>query len=118
MRCVIFGHHKAAACFLVETMDDAGSLFSADARQSRPVAEQRVHQSVLAVACARVDSQAGGLIDKDEVAVFEEDLKRNRLWPDVDLLHGWLGQINLVAGSNNLPWPGGRAVDTNKAAAD
>src|SRR6267378_6920566 len=115
MSRVIFGRHKTAACFLVQTMDDAGSLFSADARQGRAVAEQRVHQSVLAVACARVDGQAGGLIDNDEIVVLEKHIKRNRFWPNVDLLHGWLGQIDLVAGSYNLPWPGGRAVDTNKA---
>jgi hypothetical protein len=30
MRDVIFGRHEAPACFLVETMNDAGPFFSAD----------------------------------------------------------------------------------------
>ena len=118
MRSVIFGDYNAAACFFVQTMDDAGSLFSADARQGRAVAEQRVDQSVLAVAGAWVDGEPCGLVDNDEVVVFEEDLKRNGLWPDVDLLRRRLDEINLVTGSDNLPWPTGCAVEPNEPAPD
>ncbi len=30
MRDVIFGYHETAACFLIETVNDAGPFFSTD----------------------------------------------------------------------------------------
>ncbi len=80
--------------------------------------EQRVDQSVFALTCARVNGEAGGFIDNDDVIVFEENLERDRLWLDIELLHRWLSQINFVAASDNLSRPGGLLVEPNEPAAD
>ena len=118
MRHVIFGHHETAACFLVETVNNAGPFLSADPGQRRAVAEQRVDQSVFALTCARMNGKAGGFIDNDDVIVFEEYLEWNRLRPHIDLLHRRLNQINFVTAPDNVPRPGGLLVEPNESAAD
>ncbi len=80
--------------------------------------EQRVDQSVFGLTCARVNGEAGRFIDNDDVIVFEENLEWDRLRPDIDLLRRWLPQINFVAGSDDLPGPGGLLVEPDASAAD
>lgn len=82
------------------------------------MAEQRVDQSVFALTGARVNGEAGRLIDNDEVIVFEQNLEWNRLWPDVDLHRRWLAEINFVAASDHLPRSSGLLVEPNEPAAD
>jgi len=118
MRDIIFGYDKAAARFLVETMNDAGALFPADPRQHGAVIEERIDQSVFAMTGARMDDKARRLVDHDQIIVFEENLKRDLLWQGLDLFQRWLGELDLVAISNNLAWPAGRVVETNKPVAD
>ena len=115
---VIFGHHQTAACFLVETVNNAGPFFSADPGQRRAVAEQRVDQSVFALTCARVNGKAGRFIDNDEIVVFEEYLEWNRLRPHIDLLQRRLPQINFVTAPDNVPRSGGLLVEPDEPAAD
>jgi hypothetical protein len=55
----------------------------------------------------RMNDKPRRLIDDDEVVVFEEYLKRDRLWQCLDLFQGRLGEFNLIATSNNLAWPAG-----------
>src|SRR5713101_239097 len=107
MRHIIFGDDETAARFLVETMNDAGTLFPANSRQRRTMVEQRVDQSVFAMTSTRMNDKPRRLIDDDEVVVFEEYLKRDRLWQRLDLFQRRLGELNLVAASNNLAWPAG-----------
>ena|SRR5437899_2226759 len=118
MRRVIFGYDKAAARLFVETMNDAGTLFPADSRQVRAVIQERVHQRVVAMTSPRVNDKSRRLINDDQVVIFEENLKRDLLWQDLDLFQRWLGELDLVAISNNLAWPAGRVVETNKPVAD
>src|SRR5881227_1702043 len=108
MRRVIFGYDNATARVFVETMNDAGALLSADSRQSRAVVQERVHQSMFAMTSARVNDKSRRLINDDQVVIFEENLKRDLLWQGLDLF----------AISNNLAWPAGRVVETNKPVAD
>jgi len=107
MRRVILGHDKAAAGLFVETMNDAGALFSTDSRQRRAVVEERVDQSVFAMTGARVNDKPRRLIDHDEIIVFEENLKWDLLRQGLDLFQRRLGELNLIATSNNLAWPAG-----------
>ena len=118
MSHVIFGGHETAACFLVETVNNAGPFFSADPGQRRAVAEQRVDQSVFALTCAQVNGKADRFIDNDEIVVFEEYLERNRLRPHIDLLQRWLAQINFVTASDDLPRSGGLLVEPDEPASD
>jgi hypothetical protein len=67
---------------------------------------------------ARMDRHASRFVDNNEIVIFEENIQRNRLWPNVDLLRRRLGKINLVTDSDNLPWSTGPAVKPNEPAPD
>jgi hypothetical protein len=67
---------------------------------------------------ARVNDKPRRLINHDEVAVFEENLKWDLLWQVLDLFQRGLGQINLIATSNNLARPAGCVVESNKPSSD
>jgi hypothetical protein len=105
VRGVIFGDDKATTRLFVETMNDARTLFPADSRQRDAVVEQRVNQGVLAMTSSRMNDKPGRFIDDDEIIVFEENLKRDRFWQGFDFLRRRLGELDLVATSNNLAWP-------------
>ena len=65
---------------------------------------------MFALTCARVNGEASRFIDNDEIIVFEDYLKWNRLRLDVDFLHRWLAEINFVTQSNDVPRPGGLLI--------
>ena len=115
---IILGDDEATARLFVETMNDAGTLFPADSRQRRTVVEERVDQSVFAMTSTRMNDKPRRFIDDDEIVVFEEYLKRDHLWQRLDLFQRRLAELNLIATSNNLAWPAGRVVESNKPVAD
>ena len=115
---IILGDDEATARLFVETMNDAGTLFPADSRQRRTVVEERVDQSVFAMTSTRMNDKPRRFIDDDEIVVFEEYLKRDRLWQRLDLFQRRLGELNFIATSNNLARPAGRVVESNKPVAD
>ena len=115
---IILGDDEATARLFVETMNDAGTLFPADSRQRHTVVEERVDQSVFAMTSTRMNDKPRRFIDDDEIVVFEEYLKRDRLWQRLDLFQRRLGELNFIATSNNLAWPAGRVVESNKPVAD
>ena len=90
---VIFGDDKTAAGLFVETMDDAGTLFSADSRQRRAVVKERVDQSMFAMTSARMNDKPRRLIHHNEIIVFEENLKRDLLWQGLDLFQWRFGEL-------------------------
>src|SRR5213079_1037068 len=104
---VILGDDETTTRLFVETMNDAGTLFPADSRQRRTVVEERIDQSVFAMTSTRMNDKPRRLVDDDEVVVFEEYLKRDRLWQRLDLFQWRLGELNLIAISNDLAWPAG-----------
>ena len=57
------------------------------------------------MAGAWMNDEPGRLINDDQVVIFEENLKRDRLWKGLDLFQWWFGKLNLVAASNDLAWP-------------
>jgi hypothetical protein len=73
---------------------------------------------MFALTGARMNRHASRFVDDNEIVIFEENIQRNRLWLDVDLLQRRLDEINLVTGSDNLPWPTGSAVEPNEPAPD
>jgi len=104
---VVFGGNETAARVLVETMNDAGTLFPADPRQTGAVIEERIDQRVFAMTCAGMNNEPRGLVDHDEIIVFEENRKRDLLWQGLDLFQRRFGELNLVAASNDVTGPGG-----------
>src|SRR4029450_653161 len=99
---VIFGDHKTTTRLFVETMNDSRTLLPANSRQRCAVVEQCVDQSVFAMTRTRVNDQPRRLIDDDEVVVFEQNLKQDRLWKGLDLFQRRLGLFNLIGGWKNL----------------
>ena len=77
MGCIVFGDDKTAACLLVEAMNDAGTLFPANPRQSGAVVKERIDQSMFAMTSARMNNKARRLVQHNEIIVFEENLKRD-----------------------------------------
>src|SRR5262245_9646705 len=118
MGCIVFGDNKTAARLFVETMNDSGTLFPADSRQHRAVVEQRVDQSVVTMAGARMNDKPCRLVDHDQIIVFEENLKGNLLWQCFDLFQRRLGELNLIAASDDLAWAAVCVVESNKPIAD
>jgi len=118
MRDVIFCCDKAAACFLIEPVNDARPFFSADTRQCPAVVQQRVDQRVLVATRARMNRHAGRLVDDDQIVVFEENLQWNRFRSGFDFFRRRIGEFDLVACSDNVVWPGGRTVETNEAGVN
>ena len=75
MRDVILCCDKAAACFLIEPVNDAGAFFPADTRQCGAMVQQRVDQRVFVVTRARMNGHAGRFVDDDQIVVFEQNLQ-------------------------------------------
>jgi hypothetical protein len=105
MGFVVLGHDETTARILVEPVHDAGPLFPADDRQRGTMMEQCIDEGVFAVTGARVHDQTRCFVDDDEIVVFEENLKRDPLWQVLDLFQWRLGELNLIAASNDLAWP-------------
>ena len=73
---------------------------------------------MFALTCARVNGKAGRFIDNDDVFVFEENIERDRLRPDIDFLDRRLRQSNFVTAPDNLPRPANLLIESNEPAAD
>src|SRR6266550_3024838 len=91
MRLIVLRDNKTAACFFVETVNDPGSFFAADSREGRAMAEQCVDQGVLPMTRARMNDEPRRFIDDNDIFVFEQNLKWNRLRLIVDLFQRRLG---------------------------
>ena len=83
---VVLRDHECAAGFLVQTMDDSGTLFSPDAGKIRAMRQQRVHQSMRLMPGARVHDNAGRLVEHEEIVVLENDVELYLLRLHVDFL--------------------------------
>src|SRR4029453_4231155 len=115
---VILGDDKTTTRLFVETMNDAGTLFPADSRQRLAVVEQCVDQSVFAMTSTGMNDKPRRLIDDDEVVVFKENLNRDRLWQRFVFFQRGLGELNLIAASNNLARPAGFVIESNETRPD
>ena len=73
---VVFGGDDEAAGIAVDAVDDAGALFAADAGETvAAVVEQGVDQGAVRVAGGRMDHQARGLVDHDDVVVLVDHVQ-------------------------------------------
>ena len=114
MRFVIFRDSETAARFLVEPMDNAWPFFSADAGEFWKMMKQGVDERVLALTGPRMNDQSRRFIDHDQIVVFVKNVERNRLRFDVDLFRRWLGDLNAVAETNGIAWPGRGAIERDE----
>jgi hypothetical protein len=65
-----FRNEEAAACFLVEAVNDAGSLDAADHGEAAEVMDERVDDRAGRVSRARVNDEAGRFVEDDEVGIL------------------------------------------------
>ena len=73
VRAVVFCHNNAAAGILVQAVNNAGTLYSANAGKISAMVKQGVHKSPVRVACSGVYYHAALLVQHDEMLVFVED---------------------------------------------
>jgi len=110
MRSVVFRDNNAAARLLIETMHDTGPLFSTNTGKIRAMMQERVNEGVFALARARMNNEAGGFINDDQVAVLEQNVEWDRLGLTVDPGRRRLRQIDLISEADEIARPRGRAV--------
>ena len=80
VRPIGLGHHHQARRVLVEPVHDAGPLDAADAgERTLAMVQERVDERAGIVAGARVDDEARGLVDHDQLGVLMHDGERNVL---------------------------------------
>lgn len=76
------GDDKNSGRVLVDSMDDSGASFSADAGQvASEMMQERVDQRAGRCPGGRVDDHSCGLVDDGNVSVFVDYLERNVLGP-------------------------------------
>lgn len=74
-----FRDHEDSGSFLVESVDDARTLCSADDLDSCAVVEEAVGKGAFAVSRAGVDDEAGGFVEDEEVFILEKNAQRHLL---------------------------------------
>ncbi len=80
MRAVVLGHHHQAGGVLVEPVHDAGAPLAADAGETvAAMRDQRIDQRAGPMSGGGMNHEIAGLVDDDDVAVFMDDVKRDRL---------------------------------------
>jgi hypothetical protein len=71
------GNHQQAGGVLVETMNDAGAFYTADAGQAvTAMGNEGVDQGAGGIAGTGMHHHAGRLVDDDEAVILEHDIKR------------------------------------------
>lgn len=118
MGFVVFCHHQTAARFFVETMNDSRALFAAYSGKGLAMIEQRVNQRVLTMTSSRMNDHSGGLVDYDEIRVFEKNIKRDLLRLIIDLFQWWLDQLDLVISANEIARTGRLPIESDGAGAN
>ena len=79
VRDIVFRGDETAARLLVESVDDAGPLFAADAGKAFAVVKERVDERAVPVAGGGMHDETGGFVEHDEIAVFKEHVERDVL---------------------------------------
>lgn len=83
MTDVIFGRHHHPGGLLVETVNDAGTEFTANSCEILAMMEKGIDQGSVTVSRRRVDDETGRFIDDDKMGIFVKDLQRKFLRNDV-----------------------------------
>ena len=86
VRFVVFCNDKKSACVLVNSVDNARSYDTVDARKTfSAVIHQRIYESACVITRCGMDNHILGLIDNKQVIIFINDIKRNILCNDIKL---------------------------------
>lgn len=77
--CIVAGDEEDAAGAGVEAVDDPRAQIAAHAGESPEMVQKSVDERAGFAAGARVDDEAGGLVDGDQVVIFEENVEGDLL---------------------------------------
>ncbi len=80
--------------------------------------EQRVHQSVLQIACSRMNDHSCRLVDHKKIVIFEQNLERDFFWNGFDFLEGRFGQLNHIVSANELARPRSLPIQPHETASN
>ena len=75
---IVFGDSKYTAGIFVQPVDDTGSQWSPYISQLIAMVEETVYQGGLSVASSRVNHQAWGFVDCDQIIIFKNNVQRKR----------------------------------------
>jgi hypothetical protein len=75
---IVFGDSKYTAGIFVQPVDDTGSEWSPYISQLIAMVEETVYQGRLPVASSRVNHQAWGFVDCDQIIIFKNNVQRKR----------------------------------------
>ena len=119
-QCLLaLGDNNAAGGVLIEPMHDAWAHLAADAGQVGAMVQQTVHQGAVLVAGGRMDGEAGGLINDNQVGILVKHIEGNRLSLEIGK---WFGgrhpQLHLIARPEGGFGATGHAVDPHKTGVD
>jgi len=115
---IVLGDEEDSAGEAIEAMDDAGAQFAGHAGKRMEAMEQGIDQGSGMNAGAGVDDHAGGFIDGDEVVIFIEHGKRNRLRSGVQGRRREGPALDGFAGAGFVRGAGDGAIDEDAAKAD
>jgi len=80
--------------------------------------EQGVDQSMLAMACARVNHQPGRFVDHDQIVVLKKNIERDRLGLIIGFFRQWLGYANSIARPDPITRAGSLAIQADETVPD
>jgi hypothetical protein len=103
MRLLCLGYNEATGCLFIKSVDDPGSLDSADHRDALAMVKDRIGDCSFMISCARMDDQPWRLIDHKNRLIFEQDIESDILsqkgrWFDC----GRCDQDNFIARTQGL----------------
>jgi len=110
VRLVILGHDDATAGLLVETVDNARTMFFRSGREGDAVVQEGIDESTLLVSCSDMNNHSCWFVDHDQIIILVKDLKRNvlrtgscgrfgRLFHDDEDIAG----LHLIVTANGIP---------------
>src|SRR5436190_20768047 len=113
MCLVVLRDYETATRVFVEAVDDSWALFAANPRKVRAMMEQRVHDRVRLITCPGMNDETGGLVENEQIVVFEKKLQRNVFGLRIEHFQLRLNQTDDIAAVNCIARMSGLPVQLN-----
>jgi hypothetical protein len=107
---IVLGNHHNAGGVPVQPVYDPGAPHPADSGKIPAMVQQRVHQGAVGVAGRRVDHQARGLVDDQQVGVLVQHGQRQGLGAGLGIGKRRLAYLHPFAGPDPVSGPLAAAV--------
>src|SRR3954463_14507279 len=107
---IISRHDQTTTRLFVEPVHDSRSFLAPDPGKICAMMKQRIDQCSIAVTCSRMDDQAGGFVDHEQVTIFEENVEWDVLRDRLCFQESRCCQFNAVIRPHDLSSAGRLAV--------